>query len=1044
MNQSLFAPRAAFPRFGRVSTFLSTCAGFALLSGALSAGTMPKNLGGGLDALVESNAKIKTASGSKLTKVERFNGYASQRAAYVATSMIQDGTGRVLVRVHPNGIVPLAKLQTAATTAAPSLVIHATDPSYHGAGVFEAFVAVDDVPALAALEGVSSLFLEHRPLHTKAKNTTPGQTSAFFGETLARIGTAYDFGVTQHRVDQISRIYNPDAVLDYEGRGISVAAISDSFDASSSPITASTDVADGDLPGAGNKVNGQPVVVFDDLPPGEGTDEARAMLQTIYKMAPQVRLGVASGDYGEVDFANTIRAMAGILPGYYPASVQQGFKADVITDDLVYFDEPFFQDGIIAQGVNDAAAAGVSYFSSAQNNFGVNGYDSAFRFVSNGTGLTAAAGNTALKGTNINLAGVPAGLYAGGFHNFNTGGLDVSQPVNFPSAEFLETNYGESSPIPVILQWNDPDDTTTPGITGQVGEFTGTITYNPATQAGNAVSFPVNLTADQQYYFLETPAATPTTPGANPLDGQITLIDPNGNVVSFVDNGGAGAPESLLVFAPVTGTYTVTITAFEIPTNNEDITDGGFTLDVYTTNGTERITQNLSLLVFDANGNYLPADSATADSTALNSPVQISEFLAPDGASQVQFVIARSNQQPTHGRAANHLRYLCLGDGITPLGPAQYFNYLTPVTFGHATAAGANGVAAYAFSRPSLPEAYTSPGPATIYFDANNNTLATPEVRLKPDVAAMDGANTSFFGGDASEDVDYSPNFYGTSDAAPHAAAIAALVLEANGGSGKVTPLQMKQVLEGSAFTHDLDPYFSSGTAKTSGGDTVTVTIVSDNESGVVGTTGTQDPSAFKIQYTGKSSLATFQFNPTGQPITGGNVTGGNNGLYTNGEYFQYSTPGIAFGNGKPFTLGVSSPSLVYGKSVRLEELNVYNHPTPVTAQGRFLTLKLDFAGGTFASGDFLHFTIGRYELVSADVTTKGGRSIPDRTADLFGGGVSLPDGTLNSNGMTFSGTTYAGETFNGVIKNKLGQGYSPLDGFGFINAEAAVVSPLP
>jgi hypothetical protein len=44
---------------------------------------------------------------------------------------------------------------------------------------------------------------------------------------------------------------------------------------------------------------------------------------------------------------------------------------------------------------------------------------------------------------------------------------------------------------------------------------------------------------------------------------------------------------------------------------------------------------------------------------------------------------------------------------------------------------------------------------------------------------------------------------------------------------------------------------------------------------------------------------------------------------------------------------------------------------------------------------------------------------------------------------MTFSGTTSTGATFSGVINNRIGSGYSKLDGFGFINAEAAVKAPI-
>ena len=60
---------------------------------------------------------------------------------------------------------------------------------------------------------------------------------------------------------------------------------------------------------------------------------------------------------------------------------------------------------IIAQGVIDVVNAGVTYCSSAANNWGTDGYASVFRPVPNGTGVTAPQ-NTALVGTNINLTGV--------------------------------------------------------------------------------------------------------------------------------------------------------------------------------------------------------------------------------------------------------------------------------------------------------------------------------------------------------------------------------------------------------------------------------------------------------------------------------------------------------------------------------------------------------------------------------------------------------------------------------------------------------------
>ena len=82
------------------------------------------------------------------------------------------------------------------------------------------------------------------------------------------------------------------------------------------------------------------------------------MCQIVHDIAPKARVGFASADVGELGFANNIRALAG-LPGFtYPAATQQGFAADVVCDDVLYIDEPMFQDGIVAQGVNDVVSAG--------------------------------------------------------------------------------------------------------------------------------------------------------------------------------------------------------------------------------------------------------------------------------------------------------------------------------------------------------------------------------------------------------------------------------------------------------------------------------------------------------------------------------------------------------------------------------------------------------------------------------------------------------------------------------------------------------------
>lgn len=92
-------------------------------------------------------------------------------------------------------------------------------------------------------------------------------------------------------------------------------------------------------------------------------------------------------------------------------------------------------------------------------------------------------------------------------------------------------------------------------------------------------------------------------------------------------------------------------------------------------------------------------------------------------------------------------------------------------------------------------EWFSSDGPRQIFFEADGTPI-TPgdflstggELRLKPDVAAADGVTTATPG--------FAP-FYGTSAAAPHAAALAALMLQ---GDPILTPSRLRDLLSATAL----------------------------------------------------------------------------------------------------------------------------------------------------------------------------------------------------------------------------------------------------
>src|SRR5262249_49246160 len=109
-------------------------------------------------------------------------------------------------------------------------------------------------------------------------------------------------------------------------------------------------------------------------------------------------------------------------------------------------------------------------------------------------------------------------------------------------------------------------------------------------------------------------------------------------------------------------------------------------------------------------------------------------------------------------------------------------------------------------------ESFSSPGPATIAFNGTSR-LPVAEVRKKPDIAAPDGGDTTFFFPGDNPDGNAFPNFFGTSAAAPHAAGVAALLLQKAGGPGSLSAAQIKSFMQTSAPARPMLPT-GSPTAK--------------------------------------------------------------------------------------------------------------------------------------------------------------------------------------------------------------------------------------
>jgi subtilisin family serine protease len=214
-----------------------------------------------------------------------------------------------------------------------------------------------------------------KPGQLPALSAVPGAVSA--GEVLAPVISAAPCqGAVVSEGDPQLAADTARADFGVDGSGVTVGIISDSFDADSGALTnAHGDELSGDLPGPVNpcgntaKVN----VLAETLSPSLATDEGRAMAQIVHDIAPGAAIDFATAEGGEIIFAQNIRALA-----------KAG--ADVIVDDISYFEEPFFQDGPVAVAIDETVAEGIPYLTSAGNDNLENG--------ENGTGERFASWET--------------------------------------------------------------------------------------------------------------------------------------------------------------------------------------------------------------------------------------------------------------------------------------------------------------------------------------------------------------------------------------------------------------------------------------------------------------------------------------------------------------------------------------------------------------------------------------------------------------------------------------------------------------------------
>jgi hypothetical protein len=333
------------------------------------------------------------------------------------------------------------------------------------------------------------------------------------------------------------------------GAGVTVGVLSDSYDCyavyaannvpaagsagyanNGFPATAATDISTGDLPstvkvleeaeaGQGGCMNyGSPT----NLPFG---DEGRAMLQIVHDVAPGAGLAFYTAENSEADFANGIGKLA--------ASVAAGGAgAKVIADDVGYYDEPFFQDGIVAQAIDTVEAQGVAYFSAAGND-GALAYD-----------------NTAPSFNTLSSSAPNSGEY---LLNFDASGAGTTAFLPVQIASLIPGEF-----VAIVVEWDQPYVTGATPVNGVVTSTGATshidvcitgasgndeiIDYagNPATCSG------ANATGSDSYQALiiGNPANATGNTAAETLDIVVGLADGTaapGRIKVVIEDDGAGS-----------------------------------------------------------------------------------------------------------------------------------------------------------------------------------------------------------------------------------------------------------------------------------------------------------------------------------------------------------------------------------------------------------------------------------------------------------------------------------------------------------------------
>ena len=530
--------------------------------------------------------------------------------------------------------------------------------------------------------------------------------------TSYSVGLATNKGETGMYADVVKKQNN------LNGEGITIGVLSDSYNCLGG---AESDVTSGDLPSDVRVIKEYTFCAEDST-----IDEGRAMMQLIHDIAPAAKLMFYTAWEGPVGFAQGIITLA-----------DNG--ADIIVDDIGYFAMPMFQEGPIAQAVNEVTARGVAYFSAAGN--------SSRKSYEN----KAIFSDTRESAHDFGLAAGQAS--------------DLYQKIIIP----------KDSTISITFQWASPYEIAN----GQVGATSDLDIYLYNADKSNFVasSTNTNIGHDPVEFLRYTTASDSESDtfylhvrymaGDKPTKLKYVLFGPG-----LTDSS---RPETLYVAESAEGLVIR-------HTKNDELMTEGQAVIVIKDPEDRFVIKDLANFTIEKTPEGEFSITVDEKDIVLDDiwfiPVGFTPVILVNG----ELVIITEDAENTHAFIAD-------------------YRTQSSTVFGHANALGAIAVGAMSyqqaplFNNSLLIESFSSAGGTPILYNGQGQLLASPEYHPNPAFIALDDIDTTFFP-EVSEERDTDgnelPNFKGTSAAAPNAAAVAALVLQKY---PYLRPAQVKQVM---------------------------------------------------------------------------------------------------------------------------------------------------------------------------------------------------------------------------------------------------------